>query len=348
MPGFAPATRHKTHPASLEAARAAFRPTRTHAQEPVRNDRPQNRSNQSLLRLLATAKPASRAALPAFSLQAKLEVGASNDAFEQQADSIAARVMRTPEPRLQRACACGGTCSACKAGHHQDEPSTIQAKPLQPGGSAGLQPPATLQQVLSQPGQPLSPSVRSFMEPRFGHSFSHVRTHSGPEAAQSAAAIRARAYTVGHNIVFSGHQHQASTPQDKFLVAHELAHTLQQSSGTLRLQRYDESTEPPSRAWEFIKDFALGPLIRPLINYSCLTDLSGGTENPMADLTFNRWIPHACSRIPNGFLHSRQWDAFGHCWIGCEGTRKCGQLPHLHPRYRAGVQAGVLRYATPR
>jgi hypothetical protein len=40
--------------------------------------------------------------------------------------------------------------------------------------------------------------------------------------------------------------------------------------------------------------------------------------------TFDRWIPVACARSGSGILHSREWDAFGHCWIGCEGTRQCG------------------------
>ena len=47
----------------------------------------------------------------------------------------------------------------------------------------------------------------------------------------------------------------------------------------------------------------------------------------MGDITFSRWIPSACSRSTTGNLHSREWDAFGHCWIGCEGSRACGNTP---------------------
>jgi hypothetical protein len=89
------------------------------------------------------------------------------------------------------------------------------------------------------------------------------------------------------------------------------------------LQRYDESTEPPSAVSEFLKDIVLGPVTRTLINVPCLNDLEG----PMGNITFNRWIPHACSHEASGFLASPNWDAFGHCWIGCEGTRKCGESP---------------------
>ena len=50
--------------------------------------------------------------------------------------------------------------------------------------------------------QPLGPETRPFMEQRFGHDFSKVRIHSDSEAANSAAALNARAYTLGSNIVF--------------------------------------------------------------------------------------------------------------------------------------------------
>ena len=50
-------------------------------------------------------------------------------------------------------------------------------------------------------GQPLNPDTRSFMEDRFGHDFGSVRVHAGTRASQSARSLRARAYTVGHDVV---------------------------------------------------------------------------------------------------------------------------------------------------
>src|SRR6185312_11363096 len=50
-------------------------------------------------------------------------------------------------------------------------------------------------------GQPLEPATRAFMEPRFGHDFSHVRIHTDARAAASARSINALAYTSGSNIV---------------------------------------------------------------------------------------------------------------------------------------------------
>jgi hypothetical protein len=58
-------------------------------------------------------------------IRAKLKVGAAGDAFEREADRVAEQVMKTPEPRLQRACECGGSCSDCSK---DDEPPAVRRK----------------------------------------------------------------------------------------------------------------------------------------------------------------------------------------------------------------------------
>ncbi len=68
------------------------------------------------------------------------------------------------------------------------------------------------------------------MEPRFGHDFGRVRVHVGGQAEQSAASLRARAYTVGNRIVFGAGQYAPGTASGRFLIAHELTHVLQQGS----------------------------------------------------------------------------------------------------------------------
>ena len=83
-----------------------------------------------------------------------------------------------------------------------------------------------VQRTLASPGQPLDPSLRSFMEPRFRHDFSRIRVHSGGEAARSAHALGARAYTAGRHIVLG--DMPARESERRFVLAHELAHTIQQ------------------------------------------------------------------------------------------------------------------------
>jgi hypothetical protein len=80
-------------------------------------------------------------------------------------------------------------------------------------------------------GQALDQSTRSFFENRFQYDFSRVRVHTDSEAAESAKSVNASAYTVGNDLVFGADQFHPSSPQGRLLVAHELAHVVQQSRG---------------------------------------------------------------------------------------------------------------------
>jgi hypothetical protein len=69
------------------------------------------------------------------------------------------------------------------------------------------------------------------MESRFGHDFGRVRVHHDSKAADSAAAVQARAYTVGQDVVMGSGQFSPDTSMGRGLLAHELAHVVQQSRG---------------------------------------------------------------------------------------------------------------------
>jgi hypothetical protein len=86
-------------------------------------------------------------------------------------------------------------------------------------------------QALSSPGRPLDASVRQEMEARFQQDFKKVQVHTGKQAASSADQEGARAYTVGRRIVFSRGEYAPGTSAGRQLVAHELAHVVQQSKG---------------------------------------------------------------------------------------------------------------------
>ncbi|WP_371599786.1 DUF4157 domain-containing protein [Streptomyces sp. NBC_00564] len=77
-------------------------------------------------------------------------------------------------------------------------------------------------------GRPLDPVTRAFAEPLFGQDFSQVRVHTDEQAAQSARSLGALAYTVGRDIVFGGNQYQPQGSAGRSLIAHELAHVVQQ------------------------------------------------------------------------------------------------------------------------
>ncbi|SFL96519.1 DUF4157 domain-containing protein [Variovorax sp. OV329] len=96
---------------------------------------------------------------------------------------------------------------------------------------------AAVQSTLAGSGTPLEPSTRQFMESRFGHDFGRVRVHADAQAAGSAQSVGARAYTVGSDLVFDRGQYAPATPTGRHLLAHELAHVVQQGGGAGLLQR---------------------------------------------------------------------------------------------------------------
>ncbi|HEY3712008.1 MAG TPA: DUF4157 domain-containing protein [Amycolatopsis sp.] len=80
-------------------------------------------------------------------------------------------------------------------------------------------------------GRPLEPDVRGFMERRFGQDFSQVRVHADGSAAAPAAALAAKAYTVGDHLVFRPGEYAPRTQDGRRSLAHELAHVVQQRRG---------------------------------------------------------------------------------------------------------------------
>ena len=144
-------------------------------------------------------------------LQAKLAISQPNDPYEQEADSAAEQVMRMP------------------AIHASVPRSKLQLMRKERGDSQSTQGvlPA-VHEALSSGGQPLNADVQASMESRFGTDFSQVRVHTDGQAAESAQAVSALAYTVGDDVVFGKGQYQPETSEGQKLLAHELTHVVQQ------------------------------------------------------------------------------------------------------------------------
>ncbi|HEX6862977.1 MAG TPA: DUF4157 domain-containing protein [Thermoanaerobaculia bacterium] len=169
--------------------------------------------------------------------QAKLTVGAPDDAFEREADQVAGRVMRMTELGVQRMC------------HECEE--EMQAKE-EPGRTPSV--PEGFEQrfsALQGGGRPLPASERAFFEPRFGRDFSGVRLHSGPAAGELARSVHARAFTLGKSIVLGPGE------SGRELLAHELTHVVQQRGappGVVRRQTIHSSCAGKDdvlhQAWE--------------------------------------------------------------------------------------------------
>jgi hypothetical protein len=147
------------------------------------------------------------------------------DPLEREAERTAGHVMSaTVAPR----CACGGVAGA------DGECAACRARRLGGGSTA-----SSARGALSGPGRPLDVATRAFFEPRLGFDLGMVRVHDDARAADLAQDVGADAYTVGRDVVFGAGRYRPASDSGRTLIAHELAHVVQQQSGrtSARIQR---------------------------------------------------------------------------------------------------------------
>jgi hypothetical protein len=163
-----------------------------------------------------------RAVVRLLAAQARLDVGRADDPLEAEADRAAddvVRALRTPVTSTV-----------------EDPGVSIVrrrvAAPMGPeGGEVGLDLQRSLDAARTG-GAPLPNRVGSRMEAAFGADFSHVRLHAGPVAANLNREMGAAAFTVGRDVFFRDRLPNADSLQDQHLLAHELAHTVQQGAAS--------------------------------------------------------------------------------------------------------------------
>ncbi len=149
--------------------------------------------------------------------QFRLEVGSANDPAELEADTVADRVI--------------GLIAATEAGAVQDRASTrvrrsTSAITPSVGVEGGPLDPALESRIRASSGRPLSADARRSFEGAFGADFSGVRVH--PDS-RSAPALGAEAFTQGTDIHFAPGRYDPGTSAGDHLLAHELAHVVQQN-----------------------------------------------------------------------------------------------------------------------
>lgn len=98
------------------------------------------------------------------------------------------------------------------------------------GGARRPDEPRAIQDELGE-GQPLDSGVRSRMESAFRMDFAHVRAHTDATASGLSTRMNARAFTVGDHVAFGANEYKPGTLVGDALIAHELAHVVQQSGG---------------------------------------------------------------------------------------------------------------------
>lgn len=163
-------------------------------------------------------------------IETPLSISKPSDRDEQAADRIAESVMQISETSLQR---------QVEPKEPRIQTQIDTALPTQ----AGSEVPPIVQEVLRSPSQPLDSDTRAFMDSRFGYDFSQVRVHTDAKAAESAQAVNALAYTVNQDLVFGSGHYAPNTFDGQRLIAHELAHVVQQHSLSPQSNR-------PSNSWQ--------------------------------------------------------------------------------------------------
>lgn len=177
-------------------------------------------------------------------LQPKLAISQPDDPYEHEADRIADQVMQMATPPSSAAepddpqsgnsklpyTAVVSRKVQRKCGECQEEEETLQRKEQGAGADTARIVPSRIHSTLRSSGQPLDLATRSFFEPRFGHDFHQVRVHKDGGAAESAQAINARAFTTGKDVFFAAGEYAPESTKGRQLLAHELAHVVQQNS----------------------------------------------------------------------------------------------------------------------
>ena len=162
------------------------------------------------------------------------------------------------------------------------------------------------------------PAIPESMELHFGRSFSDVRVHADSQAATSAEALGAQAYTIGRDIFFGRAKYSPGTPAGDRLLAHELTHVVQQSRA---------KDEPGQIQIERVRV----PLIQRALEDSEAVRDSGFTVIPFAEVErARRFVEQRLRGVP-----------------ASDGIQRIGELSDLVFLHELQEYLGTLRPSTP-
>jgi len=255
--------------------------------------------------------------LPPLALQRKLAIGSSDDPLEREAD---------------------------RAAHAAENPYASPIPARAPGRAAPAltQAPPLVHRVLRSPGHRLDESTLSWAESAFQSGFGNVRLHTGPEAEQSAAEVRARAYTVGSHIVLG----PGRSSTDRPLLAHELAHVVQQGMAPTQHAPHEAPARAalPHRATSPLvqrqdaddtRDRDLGWVTEKLIKVASAPALAiGDTTYDLVHATWHGFVAEV--KDHGGEAADKVWDNFK------DFVTSPSQLALFFPKYWWGLIKGIF------
>lgn len=188
-------------------------------------------------------------------IQAKLTVGDADDTYEQEADRVAHDVMTMPDTvqredvpeeelamkRIQREDVPEEEL-AMKRIQREDMPEEDEMLQAKAASTPDVTTDTESQiESMRGGGQAMPDTARDFFEPRFGHDFSGVNIHTGPDADALNRSLDARAFATGGDIFFRSGEYNPDSSGGRELLAHELTHVVQQGASAPIERKPDES-----------------------------------------------------------------------------------------------------------
>jgi Domain of unknown function (DUF4157) len=190
-------------------------------------------------------------------IQTKLAVGEPDDVYEQEADRVAAEVVREIHASAPPAAQPQLPANITSTPHIQ---SLLQGKTTMGKMAVSTEVEASIQQKRGS-GQLLPDGLRSSMEQAFGTNFSGVRVHTDGESDRLNQLVQAQAFTTGQDVFFRQGAYQPESRVGQELIAHELTHVVQQNKDTIRrspTHPFDNKT----RTSEIAAFYMQGPVIQ--------------------------------------------------------------------------------------
>ncbi len=99
-------------------------------------------------------------------------------------------------------------------------------------------------------GQPLDSAMQARMGQATGHDFGDVKVHTSPESAELSQQVGAVAFTTGKDIFFNQGAYNPQSSNGQELLAHELTHVVQQSTGAPGSAGSGMTVNAPGDAYE--------------------------------------------------------------------------------------------------
>lgn len=295
-------------------------------------------------------------------IQAKLKINRIDDQFELEADRTADAVMSgSPPPHVTPV---DGAAVQSKCADCEDEETNLQRKEngmaaaagpgessagasgagvsgagvSGDGGSHGGRP--SIEGGLGTGGTSLPKEQRGFFERRMGADFSNVRIHNDSAAARMSRSINARAFTHGRDIYFNSGEYSPNTVGGQHLLAHELAHTLQQGAakGVVQRKKGDGGRKEPRHA-----ERPYRVKIKSKLGEAELLQALKAQYPGLGNLTWSSFVPITDAQVAAGYVWILVTDASIAAFTAEEDRQNRERWNKLTPEQRASIEAETER-----